>query len=108
MKIKYGDLKQLIQEEREYSQVLQELFGKKQDFDGALDAILMGLQDLNKKVEAAHGLAPGGAAKAIVTGIHSDIFNKAAEVRKYVEQLKSLAKKAQGQQQPQQPMKKAA
>jgi hypothetical protein len=106
MKIRVGDLKQLIQEEQEYSQALQELFGKKQpDFNGILDAILMDLQNLNKKVEQAHELAPAGPAKAIVVGIHSDIFNKAAEVRKYVEQLKGLAKKGQ---QPQQAMKKAA
>lgn len=103
MKIKAGELRKLIQEEHEYAQALQELFGKP-DFNGLLDSILMDLQNLNKKVERVHQVAPQGPAKAIVAGIHSDIFNKAAEVRKYVEQLKSLARK--GQEAP--PQKKAA
>ena len=102
MRVSVGDLKQLIREEREYAQALQELFGSRPNFESVLDAIMTDLQSLNKKIEKAHELAPAGAAKAIVTGIHSDIFNKSAEIRKYVEQLKGLAQKSQ------QSMKKAA
>ena len=104
MKIKYGDLKRLIREEREYAEALQEIFGmgKKKvsgeamgsaHFAGALDKFMEDLFGLNKQVEELHKVAPQGPAKAIVAGIHSDLFNKAAEIRKYVEQLKTMAKK---------------
>lgn len=62
------------------------------DFSSVLDSILQDLYNTNKKVEKAHELAPQGPAKAIVAGIHSDILNKAGEIRKYVEQLKKLAR----------------
>ncbi len=91
MKVRYGDIKRMIREEREYSLALQEIFGKKPDFAGILDKIMADFQNLGKEVEEAHKLAPQGAAKAIVAGIHSDLFNKGAEIRKYVEQLKRMA-----------------
>jgi len=97
MQVRVGDLRQLVREEHEYAEALQEIFGKKQDFGGLLDQILMDLQNTNKKVEQAHQLAPQGPAKAVVAGIHSDLFNKAAEIRKYVEQLKSMARGGQPQ-----------
>lgn len=61
------------------------------EFDTALDAILQDLYDTNKKIETAHKLAPGGAAKAIVAGLHSDLFNKVAEFRDYIAQLKQIS-----------------
>ena len=92
MKVRLGDLRRVIKEEQEYAQALQEIFGKKKDFGTTLDDIVQKLFSINKEVEEAHKLAPQGAAKAIVAGIHSDLFNKVAEIRKYVEQLKSMAK----------------
>lgn len=92
MKVRLGDLRRVIREEREHAQALQELFGKKVDFGGMLDKIVQDLFNINKQVEEAHKAAPQGTAKAIVAGIHSDLFNKVAEIRKYVEQLKSIAK----------------
>jgi len=104
VKTTIGELRRLIREEREYAEALQELFGKKVDFGGKLDQIVQNLYNINKEVEEAHKLAPQGPAKAIVAGIHSDLFNKVAEIRKYVEQLKGMAKGGGGNP----PMKKAA
>lgn len=93
MKVRLGDLRKVIREEQEYAQALNELWGKKApDFGGMLDQIVQHLFNINKEVEEAHKLAPQGPAKAIVAGIHSDLFNKVAEIRKYVEQLKGMAK----------------
>ena len=88
MKVKVKQLRKLISEQIE----LNELFGKS-DFSQVLDNILQDLQNTNKKVEKAHELAPQGPAKAIVAGLHSDLFNQVAEFRKYVEQLKAMVKK---------------
>lgn len=93
MRTTIGAIRTLIREEREYAEALQEIFGKKVDFGGKLDQIVQNLFNINKEVEEAHKLAPAGPAKAIVAGIHSDLFNKVAEIRKYVEQLKTMAKK---------------
>ena len=90
MKISIRQLRVVIREEFAALDTLNELFGKK-DFASALDAVLQGLADTNKKVEHAHELAPQGPAKAIVAGLHSDLFNQIGEFRKYVEKLKSLA-----------------
>lgn len=87
MKVTVRQLRSLIKE-----QLQLELFGKN-DFSGVLDAIVSDLYNVTKKVEKAHELAPQGPAKAIVTGLHSDLFNQVAEFRKYVEQLKGLAKR---------------
>ncbi len=98
MKTSIKQLRRLIHEEREYVQAMNELFGIGQgpDFSKMLDSIMMDLQTTGKKLEKAHEAAPEGTAKAIVAGLHSDLFNKAAEFRKYVEQLKGLVKKSQG------------
>lgn len=87
-----GQLRELVQEEHAYTQALAET-GSEADFGSVLDTILQDLYNTNKKVEKAHQLAPGGTAKAIVAGIHSDLFNKVSEFRKYVQQLKQLANK---------------
>jgi hypothetical protein len=98
-----GELRKLVREEREYVRTgvrppkdvaaLNELFGSTPDFSKLLDGVMDDLNHAGKKVEKAHELAPAGNAKAIVAGLHSDLFNKVAEFRKYVEQLKGMAKK---------------
>lgn len=64
------------------------------EFTTYLDKVLQDLHDTGKKLEKAHELAPGGTAKAIVAGLHSDLFNKAAEFRQYVNQLKKISASA--------------
>ena len=56
-----------------------------------LDDAMRDLHSAEKKIEAAHELAPQGAARAIVAGVHSDLFNTEASFRKYFEQVKRLA-----------------
>lgn len=90
MKVTVGELRKLVREERR--RALNEDVGQA-DFSSVLDSILQDLYNTNKKVEKAHELAPQGPAKAIVAGIHSDLFNKVAEIRKYAEQLKKMAKR---------------
>lgn len=90
MLIRAGDLRKLIRERAR----LDELFGSN-DFGSVLDSVLRDLLDANRKVERAHQLAPNGPAKAIVMGLHSDLFNQVAGFRKYVEQAKAMAKKGQ-------------
>lgn len=52
-----------------------------------MDEVLYDLYDVNKKIEKAHRLAPQGTAKAIIAGMYSDLFNKIAEFRKYIEKF---------------------
>ena len=87
MRTTVGELRKLVQEEKEYAEALNELFGKKADFGSMMKAVLMDLQNVNKKIEQAHQAAPEGAAKAVVAGMHSYIFNKIAEFRKHLEDL---------------------
>jgi sugar (pentulose or hexulose) kinase len=88
MKTTVRELRRVIREEVE----LNEIFGLGgKDFSSTLDDILQDLSNTNKKVEKAHEMAPAGAAKAIVAGLHSDLFNKVAEFRKYIKQLKQMA-----------------
>lgn len=96
MRATVGQIRRLIREEAQRQSTVNELFGKKADLGSVLDDVLQDLLDANKKVEKAHELAPQGPAKAIVAGLHSDLFNKASEFRKYVEQLKALVKKGSG------------
>jgi len=84
------ELKQAIREELCFNEAL---FGGEGRYEDILDSVLRDLYDTNKKLERAHQLAPSGPSKAIVMGLHSDLFNKAAEFRKYVAQLKAMAKK---------------
>ena len=84
------ELRFLIREACGDAHELNELFGKKQGFAPVLDDIMQSLLDTNKKIEKAHELAPSGAAKAIVAGLHSDLFNKVAEFRDYIKQLKAM------------------
>jgi hypothetical protein len=98
MKTTVKQLRRLVREEREYTLALNELFGigEKPDFGKMLDIIMHDLYAINKKIEQAHKAAPDGTAKAIVAGLHSDLFNKIGEFRKYVVKLKSLVKQSQG------------
>jgi len=84
MRVTVGQLRGIIREAVEAQQG---------DFSSVLDGVLQDLYNTNKKIEKAHELAPQGPAKAIIAGLHSDLFNQAAEFRKYVEQLKKLASK---------------
>jgi len=91
MRITVGQLKKLIKEEREYAAAIQELLGENSEFGSILDSVLSDLGATNKKIEKAHEIAPQGPARAIIAGLHSDLFNKVAEFRKYIAQLKKLA-----------------
>ena len=87
-------LGQLIDEELQAALVqrrINELFGR-DDFMSVIGDVMKALQDANKKVERAHELAPTGPAKAIIAGIHSEIFNQIAELRPHIDQLRALAK----------------
>jgi hypothetical protein len=90
MRATVGELRKLIREEHDYVRVLCELSGG-EGFSELLDNVMQDLAGANKKVEQAHQLAPAGTAKAIVAGLHSDLFNKISEFRGYVAQLKKLA-----------------
>jgi hypothetical protein len=98
VKTTVSQLRKLIREEREYTRALNELFGigEKADFGKMLDSVMVDLQNTNKKLEKAHQVAPQGTARAIVAGLHSDLFNKIAEFRKYVEKLKGLIQDSHG------------
>ena len=54
-----------------------------------LDAVLTGLQSCLKGLEAAHQKAPDPVAKTVITGVHSDLFNAAAEARGFIKKLKA-------------------
>ena len=95
MKATTKEIRRLVREEREYLEALHELFGSKPKFGKMMDAILGELQVASKHLEQAHQVAPEGTAKAIVAGLHSDLFNKVSEFRKYVGQLKNIEKQAQ-------------
>ena len=95
IRIPLKDLRKLIREEAEYAEAINELFGKKPDFGAALKDILQDLANTNKKIEKAHELAPQGPAKAIVAGMHSDLFNKVAEFRTHIGELMKLLKGGQ-------------
>ena len=93
MRIKVKDLRRTIHEELEYAQTINELFGSKPDFDKMITEFLEQLWKLNERLNDVHKAAPSGPAKAIVAGMHSDLFNKIAEFRDHVKQLKGLTKK---------------
>jgi hypothetical protein len=94
VKTTIGELRKLVREERERAGFLNELFGSRPDFSALLDSVMQDLSDASKKVEKAHGLAPEGTARAIVAGLHSDLFNKTSEFRKHIEQLKGIVRKS--------------
>lgn len=91
MRTTIKELRKLIREESEYSRAIVELFNENTDFGSILNDVIQDLYNTNKKIEKAHELAPQGPARAIIAGLHSDLFNQVAEFRKHVEQLKKLA-----------------
>ena len=93
MRVKVGDLRRLIHEELERDHVINEFFGGKADFGKMITEFLEQLWKLNERLNDVHKAAPPGPAKAIVAGMHSDLFNKIAEFRDHVKQLKGLTKK---------------
>jgi len=93
MRVRLGDLRKLIREEVEYTHAMNELFGSKPDFSKMITQFLEELWKLNEKLNDVHKAAPGGPAKAVVAGMHSDLFNKIGEFREHISQLKSLAQK---------------
>ena len=106
MRVRLGDLRRVIREEREYAEALQEIFGSNKEkaagfagarYLGALQNFLNDLYALNQKLEAVHEMAPGGPPKAVIAGIHSDLFNKIAEFRKHMDQLKGMANSGSSQ-----------
>lgn len=59
------------------------------EYAADLDAVLTSLQASLKALEAAHQKAPDPISKTIITGVHSDLFNAAAEARGFIKKLKS-------------------
>ncbi len=59
------------------------------EYTADLDAVLTGLQSMLKSLEAAHQRAPDPISKTIITGVHSDLFNAAAEARGFIKKLKT-------------------
>jgi hypothetical protein len=57
----------------------------------ALDKALADLHHAGKRLETAHEAAPAGAAKAIVAGLHNDLFNMTSSFRSYVAEVKRIA-----------------
>lgn len=54
-----------------------------------LDAVSDGLQACLKALEQAHQKAPDPVAKVVVAGVHSDLFNAAAQARGFLKKLKA-------------------
>lgn len=54
-----------------------------------LDAVSDGLQTCLKALEQAHQKAPDPVAKVVVAGVHSDLFNAAAQARGFIKKLKA-------------------
>jgi hypothetical protein len=75
--------------DRRSERPVQALWGGR-DYDKLLDAILDGLQGTDRVIEKAHETAPSGAPKAILTGLHQDLFQTISEFRGYIKQLKSM------------------
>ncbi len=59
------------------------------EYTADLDAVLTGLQAMLRSLEAAHQKAPDPISKTIITGVHSDLFNAAAEARGFIKKLKT-------------------
>lgn len=60
-----------------------------EDIDGVMNGLKISLQSL----EDAHPQAPDEESKAIVAGLHSDLFNAKAQARPFIQKLKSVSKK---------------
>lgn len=58
-------------------------------YEQDIDDMMGGLQTSLKALEDAHPQAPDDESKAIVAGLHSDLFNAQAQARPYVRTLKA-------------------
>lgn len=59
-------------------------------YQSLLDQAMNDMLSVNKTLEKAHEQAPAGAPKAIIMGLHSDVFNTVATFREYLGKLKGL------------------
>ncbi len=59
-------------------------------YDSLLDEIMSNLMSVDKTIERAHEVAPAGASKAVLVGLHQDLFQMTHEFRTYIRQLKQL------------------
>lgn len=75
VKIRISQLRALVREALEEAVASPELAAD-------LDSALQGLQPVLKALEAAHQKAPTPESKVIIAGVHSDIFNAGAYIRK--------------------------
>ena len=62
-------------------------------YEQDIDDVMGGLQTSLKALEDAHPQAPDDESKAIVAGLHSDLFNAQAQARPYIRTLKAKAKR---------------
>ncbi len=76
MKIKLSELRKLINEA-----IIAEVSAGP-ELTADIDSALKDLQVVLKTIESAHGKAPDPAAKVVLMGVHSDLFNAAAFLRK--------------------------
>lgn len=60
-------------------------------YQTSLDATLDHLNASLKDLESAHEEAPDEEAKAILMGVHSDLYNQLGDVRKYIRKLKNFS-----------------
>ena len=62
-------------------------------YDEDIDSVMNGLKMACDALEDAHPQAPDEDSKAIVAGLHSDLFNARASARPFIQRLKTAAKK---------------
>ncbi len=105
MKISVKSLRKIIAEELSVHASKRNLCeGASPELTADLDAVLTGIQQVLKSLEAAHQKAPDPESKTIIAGVHSDVFNTAATARQYIRQVKAKTPV----QQPQAPAASAA
>lgn len=85
MKIRIDELRSLVRAE-----LLREAAGS---YPNLLDAVLQNLKGADDTLTQAFEAAPEGKPRAIIMGLHQDLFNTIASFRGYVRQLKSASMK---------------
>lgn len=86
MKLTKGSLRKLIFEEGETGQAAPAQIN--QQHVATLGRVLPGLMQVSKELESAHQMAPVGEAKAIIAGLHNDLFHTAASFCGYIQKHK--------------------
>lgn len=61
-----------------------------QGYQSLLDQAMNDMLSVNKTLEQAHEQAPAGVPKAIIMGLHNDVFQTVTTFREYVGKLKGL------------------